>query len=104
MNIIDAPAGSPGAAGSAPFQVGDAVTWTHCRANGRSIQFTTRTGFVLEIGKAVALCKRHRAQPEWVRFDRLRHAGTRSELNDLVMGLASPLSPGVSPNAKGDSR
>lgn len=99
MSVPNATAPLAGAAGSAPFHVGDAVTWTHCRSNGRSIQFSTRTGFVLEIVKAVALCKRHRAQAEWVRCDRLRHAGTRSELNELVMEMATPLSRGVSPNA-----
>lgn len=94
----DATPALAGAAGSALFKVGDAVTWTHCRSNGRSFQFTMRTGVVLEIGRTIALCKRHRAQPEWVRFDRLRHIGCRSELTDLVMAMATPLSPGVPPN------
>jgi hypothetical protein len=79
----------------AGFKVGDKVTWTHCRSNGRSIQFTTRTGEIIELGRSIALCKRHRAKPEWVRYDRLRHEGTRSELTDLVTGLATPLSPGT---------
>lgn len=94
-----ASAGSCAAAGSAVFRCGDEVTWTHCRSNGRSIQFTRREGRIVEVGKVIALCKRHRATAEWVRIDRLRHAGDRSELTDLVMGMGTPLSPGVQPNS-----
>lgn len=98
-----APAPLAPAAGSAPFKTGDEVTWTHCRSNGPSIQLTMRTGTIVEVGRVIALVKRHRTKPEWVRLDRLRHVGCRSELTELVMGMAAPLSPGVPPNAPGSA-
>ncbi len=81
------------------FSVGASVTWTHCRSNGRSIQFTTRHGRILELGKSIALCKQHRSgRTEWVRYDRLRIEGVRTELTDLVTSMASPLSPNTNPS------
>ncbi len=77
------------------FHVGDRVTWTHCRSNGRSIQFSTRTGKIVLCRHRDAFCKQDRnGRTEWVLYGRMRRAGQRTELTDIVTDFArSPNAP-----------
>ena len=72
----------------ASLKEGDQVQWTHSRANGSSLQFTTRKGKVLQVNHGSALVKMRNGRSTMVPVRKLRPIGGKSELTEAFEAMA----------------
>jgi hypothetical protein len=67
------------------FQIGDRVTWTHSRQQGRSIVFTLREAKVIHATERNITVK-FRGKIINLPPERFRKYGQQTELTEMVMG------------------
>jgi hypothetical protein len=68
--------------------IGDKVTWTNTRRNGRRVTLSLRQGRVVDVsGETITVRSRGRGKDLVVYRSRLRKAGEVSELTEFALGF-----------------
>lgn len=62
----------------------DLVTWTHAYRRGRSVNFTTRKGKIIQFIGSHADVK-YRGEVYRIKLDRLRPEGDKTELTEWIL-------------------